>query len=251
MPPVVSFQDITKYFVDGLIPKRKMALDGVSFELEKGKTYACLGPNGAGKTTTIKIMLGFLFPSKGNVRLFSLPPDNPRARYRAGYVSDYPNFYEYLSGKEYLHFCGELYGLSGSDLEKHIPLMLEKVNLQDAADKKLRDYSRGMAQRLNFAQALIHDPELIILDEPFNGLDPFGHRDLRNIVLELKSKGRTIFFSSHMLEDAEILADEILFIDKGKIILQAEKETIREKYIGPDKFEPKLEDIFLDIYGRQ
>lgn len=230
MSSVVHFDGVSKYFQDGIIPSRQYALTDVSFELESGKTYAYLGPNGAGKTTTLKLLLGFLSPDSGNITLYGRKPAEPVSRVKTGYVSDNPYFYEYLTGREYLSFCGDLYRLPKSFLRERIPAILEEVGLPHAAGLKLRKFSRGMAQRLNFAQAILHDPDLIILDEPFNGLDPFGRYDLRNIIKKLKTMGKTIFFSSHILEDAEILADEALFINKGKIIHRDSMEAIYTRF---------------------
>jgi len=244
MAAVVSFDRVTKYFKDGIIPKKKYALHEISFDISPGKTYAYLGPNGAGKTTSLKLILGFLFPSSGKISLFENTPDVPASRQRIGYVSDYPHFYEYLSGSEYLHLCGNLYRLEKSDINEIIPKVLNRVGLADAGDTKLRKYSRGMAQRLNFAQAIMHDPDFVILDEPFNGLDPFGRHDLRSILAELKQAGKTILFSSHILEDAEILAEEVIFINKGEII----KTGTMKDLISSDNSHVKLEELFINLY---
>jgi len=228
MVPVV-FKNVVKYFEDGIIPKRNYAVKDISFNLEQGKTYAYLGPNGAGKTTTIKLLMNFLNPSKGEIRVFGKSPSDPSGREKIGYVSDHPYFYEYLTAEEYLAFCGELYGMNRSRIRERSAEMFSLVGLDSARKMKLRKFSRGMGQRLSFAQALLNDPELIVLDEPLNGLDPFGRKDLQNLILELKKLGKTIFFSSHILDDAELLADELLFINNGEIIFKGTLDDIREK----------------------
>jgi len=225
----IEFRNVAKYFEDGIIPKRSYALKEISFTLEEGKTYAYLGPNGAGKTTTIKILMDFLKPSNGQVTVMGNSPSDPAGRKKIGYVSDHPYFYEYLTAKEYLAFCGELYQMDAADIKSRSEEMFKLVGLTDAKDMKLRKFSRGMGQRLSFAQALLHDPDLIVLDEPLNGLDPFGRKDLQELILDLKKKGKTIFFSSHILDDAEILADELIFIDKGEIIFQGNMDDIKGK----------------------
>lgn len=225
----VEFKNVEKYFEDGIIPKRNYAVKNISFSLEAGKTYAYLGPNGAGKTTTIKLLMDFLKPSKGQVQVFGQSPSNPDGRKKIGYVSDHPYFYEYLSAEEYLTFCGELYHMDAAEIKKRSEEMFEMVGLREFKKMKLRKFSRGMGQRLSFAQALLHNPELIVLDEPLNGLDPFGRKDLQNMILELKKEGKTIFFSSHILDDAELLADELIFIDKGEIIFQGDLSELKGK----------------------
>jgi len=241
---IIQFENVAKHFEDGIIPKKIQVLQDVSFTIEPGNTYAFLGPNGAGKTTTIKLMLNFLQPSSGKITIFNSTPRNSKIREKIGYVSDHPYFYEYLSAREYLKFCADLYNLPKSEVRSKIDTMLELVGLKESSETKLRKFSRGMGQRLSFAQALLHDPELIILDEPLNGLDPFGRKDLKNLILDLKSQGKTLFFSSHILEDSEVLADYVIFIDKGKIIYQDKLTNI-----NIEKPDTKLEDIFVSLIG--
>jgi ABC-2 type transport system ATP-binding protein len=228
---IIQFKNVSKYFEDGLIPKKVQVLEDVNFTIEQGNTYAFLGPNGAGKTTTIKLMLNFLQPSSGKITIFDTTPQNSKVRENIGYVSDHPYFYEYLSAREYLKFCADLYNLPNAQINEKINSMLELVGLSESSEMKLRIFSRGMGQRLSFAQALLHNPDLIILDEPLNGLDPFGRKDLKNLILDLKSQGKTLFFSSHILEDSEILADYVIFIDKGKIIHQDKLSEIKNKFV--------------------
>ncbi len=147
---IISLKNIHKSFVDGIIPQKHPVLNDISFQVHQGKTVAIIGPNGAGKTTTIKIIMGFLFPDSGEVRVFDQPPGRPDARRKIGYVSDHPNFYEYITGREFLHYCGKLYGLSEAQIDHAINTYSEKMDISYALDKKLRSYSRGMGQRLNY-----------------------------------------------------------------------------------------------------
>ena len=227
---IIQFENVSKHFEDGIIPKKVQVLQDVSFNIEQGNTYAFLGPNGAGKTTTIKLMLNFLYPSSGKITIFETSPQNSAIREKIGYVSDHPYFYEYLTAREYLKFCADLYNLPKMEISGTIDSMLELVGLTESSGIKLRKFSRGMGQRLSFAQALLHNPELIILDEPLNGLDPFGRKDLKNLILDLKAQGKTLFFSSHILEDSEILADYVIFINKGKIIRKDKLSEIKNNF---------------------
>ena len=227
---IIQFENVSKHFEDGIIPKKVQVLQDVSFNIEQGNTYAFLGPNGAGKTTIIKLMLNFLYPSSGKITIFETSPQNSAIREKIGYVSDHPYFYEYLTAREYLKFCADLYNLPKMEISGTIDSMLELVGLTESSGIKLRKFSRGMGQRLSFAQALIHNPELIILDEPLNGLDPFGRKDLKNLILDLKAQGKTLFFSSHILEDSEILADYVIFINKGKIIQKDKLSEIKNNF---------------------
>ena len=228
---IIQFRNVSKHFEDGIIPKKVQVLEDVNFTIEPGNTYAFLGPNGAGKTTTIKLMLNFLQPSSGKITIFDTTPQKSKTREKIGYVSDHPYFYEYLTAREYLKFCADLYNLHKNQIIGKINSMLKLVGLSDSSEMKLRKFSRGMGQRLSFAQALLHNPELIILDEPLNGLDPFGRKDLKNLILDLKAQGKTLFFSSHILEDSETLADYVIFIDKGKIIHQGKLSDIKNKFL--------------------
>jgi ABC-2 type transport system ATP-binding protein len=252
---IIRFENVSKYFVDGIKPKKTLILQNVNFEIKPEQTYAFLGPNGAGKTTTIKLMLNFLQPSSGNIRIFETSPQNSKVREKIGYVSDHPYFFEYLTSREYLNFCADLYNIPKNQRSEKINAMLNLVGLSDSSEVKLRNFSRGMGQRLSFAQALLHKPELIILDEPLNGLDPFGRKDLKNLILDLKSEGKTIFFSSHILEDSEVLADYVIFLDHGKIIHQEKLSDIKTKFRKTFSIQlsgnpSKLED-FTKFYSKE
>lgn len=205
------------------------ALDHVSFRVESGRTVGFIGPNGAGKTTTLHILLGFLAPDKGTAKLFGRDTSSPSSRALIGYLSEHPECYKYMTGREYLRMTARLFGMPGDASKPRIQSLLDEVELSPHADKRIATYSRGMLQRIGLAQAMINDPELLILDEPTNGLDPLGRMRIRHIIEDLKSRGKTIFFSSHELSEIETVCDEIIMIASGRIIRQgAVSELIGE-----------------------
>jgi ABC-2 type transport system ATP-binding protein len=197
--------------------RRVEAVKGISFEVFENEIFGFLGPNGAGKTTTIKMLLGLIFPTKGSAKLFGLPVTAPEARQKLGFLPENPYLYQYLTGNELMDFCGRLVGLSASDRRKRTRELIERVGLGHAADRPVRKYSKGMMQRLGLAQALLGDPELLILDEPMTGLDPIGRKEVRDLMLEEKKKGRTLIFSSHILSDVEMLCDRVAIIHRGQL----------------------------------
>jgi ABC-2 type transport system ATP-binding protein len=186
--------------------------------MQRGEVFGFLGPNGAGKTTTIKMLMGLIYPSGGTATLFGRPVGDPSAKTKVGFLPESPYFYDYLTGREFLRFYGHLFGLLGSTLEKRIDELLELVGMAHARDLQLRKFSKGMLQRVGIAQALINDPELVILDEPMSGLDPIGRKEVRDLILRLKESGKTVMFSSHILHDAELLCDRVAMIMKGKLV---------------------------------
>jgi ABC-2 type transport system ATP-binding protein len=216
------------------------ALDQVSFRVEAGKTVGFIGPNGAGKTTALHVLLGFLSPDEGHARLFGEDTSSPASRSQIGYLSEHPECYKYMTGREYLEMTAKLFGIPKADRKQRIDRLLEDVELTQHANKRIATYSRGMLQRIGLAQAMINDPELLILDEPTNGLDPLGRMRIRGIIEELKKKGKTIFFSSHELSEIETVCDEIIMIANGRIIRQGAVNEL----IGDRK---NLEHYFLDV----
>jgi ABC-2 type transport system ATP-binding protein len=190
----------------------------VSLEVRAGEVVGLLGPNGAGKTTTLKILLGMLRPSRGSARLFGLPVTDPAARRAVGFLTEQPYFYDYLTASEFLDLCGVLCGLPAELRRRRGAELLERVGLAGAAGQRLRKYSKGMLQRLGLAQALLHEPRLVILDEPMSGLDPIGRGLVRDVILDLKRQGVTILFSSHILPDVEMLCDRVYVLAGGAVI---------------------------------
>lgn len=215
---IVRIDHLSKVFRVGFWGRRVTAVDDVSLEVQQGEIYGFLGPNGAGKTTTIKMLMGLIYPSKGTASLFGQPIGDQMAKAKVGFLPESPYFYDYLTSREFLRFYGHLFGLLGSTLEKRIDELLELVGMTHARDLQLRKFSKGMLQRVGIAQAMINDPELVILDEPMSGLDPIGRKEVRDLILRLKESGKTVMFSSHILHDAELLCDRVAMIMKGKLV---------------------------------
>lgn len=218
---VLSVSDLRKTFVRGMIPgltrRRTEALRGISLDVEAGEIFGFLGPNGAGKTTTIKILMGLIFPSGGRATLLGAPAGDRRAKARIGYLPENPYFYDYLSVLELLDMVGRLFGQAGAERKRRAAQLVERVGLTHAARRPLRSYSKGMLQRAGLAQALMGDPDLVVLDEPLSGLDPLGRKEVRDLIFELKAQGKTIFFCTHILADAAALCDRVGIIVKGKL----------------------------------
>ncbi len=214
----IEIQNLRKVFRLGLRLKKVEAVRGISFTVPKGAVFGFLGPNGAGKTTTIKMLTGLIHPTSGNARLLDEAIGTSSIRMKLGYLPEHPYFYDYLTGFETLMFYGGLFGIDRKTLRNRAHELLERVGLTEAKDRRVRKYSKGMTQRMGIAQALINDPELVILDEPLSGLDPIGRKDVREILVELKQAGKTIFFSSHILADIEMICDEVAIINKGNLI---------------------------------
>lgn len=192
-------------------------LDGLDLEVRRGEVMGYLGPNGSGKTTTLKLLTGLIQPSAGAAWLLGEPIANTASRRRLGFLPEQPYFYDYLNGVEYLEMAGTLSGLGGADAARRAKHWLGRVGLGDRPKLRLRKYSKGMLQRLGLAAALVHEPELLILDEPMSGLDPFGRRDVRELILEQKERGVTVLFSSHVLPDVEALCDRVAIVMRGRL----------------------------------
>jgi len=214
---VIEIDGLTKSYRTGLRRRSVFAVKKLSLKVAAGSVVAFVGPNGAGKTTTINTLLGFLKADAGSVRLFGSPADTAALR-RIGYQPEIFNTYPFYKANEVLQYYGRLSGMSSSDLVQAIPPLLDRMGLADAANRKAVTFSKGMNQRLGLAQALLHDPELLILDEPTSGLDPEGRRLVLDIIREEKAKGRTIFLSSHILSDVERTCDEVFMIRQGEIV---------------------------------
>ncbi|OPZ18582.1 MAG: putative ABC transporter ATP-binding protein YxlF [candidate division BRC1 bacterium ADurb.BinA364] len=232
--PVIQVENLVADYKAGRQTTR--ALHGISFEILRGECVGFIGSNGAGKSTTIKILMGFHFPSSGSARLFGFAPGDTRSRERIGYLPEVALYYPFMKGRELLEFYGGLHGLSRAQLRERIPRTLEQVGLGGKGETLLRNYSKGMQQRLGIAQAIIAEPECLIFDELSSGLDPVGRHDLRQTLLDIKRRGSTIFFSSHELHEVEALCDRILVIDKGRIVARESVPELLER-IGPGSLE--------------
>ena len=214
---VLRVSDVAKTFRVGLWRKKVEAVRGVSFEVQRGEIFGLLGPNGAGKTTTIKMVLGLIFPQRGAIELFGARGRSPKTAVRLGYLPENPYVYQYLRPLEFLDLCGRLTDLSRAERSKRAHAMLERVGLAGAADRPIGKFSKGMMQRIGLAQALLHEPELLILDEPMSGLDPIGRKDVRDLILEERKRGTTILFTSHILSDVELLCDRVGIVQRGRM----------------------------------
>ncbi len=214
---VLSVDSVTKSFRHDMIHARTEVLHGVSFEAGAGEILGFLGPNGAGKTTTIKIVLDLIRPDSGSVTIFGMPAGEMAAKAKIGYMPENPYFYPHLSFDEFLRFCGNMSGMSGGGLSTRIAEVTGLIGLEGHGRSRLKNFSKGMLQRAGLAQAILHDPDLLILDEPFSGLDPLGRKAVRDILLDLKRRNKTIFFSSHILPDMEALCDRTCIIRDGVV----------------------------------
>ncbi len=213
---MISVRDLVIEYRDG-----KRAVDHISFEVESGECVGFIGLNGAGKSSTIKALLGFHFPTEGTIKIFGLDPNDSRSRYRIGYLPEVALYYPFLKAREILELYGGLQGLNKTDLKKRIPVLLDELGLAGRGETLIREFSKGMQQRIGIAQAIIAEPELMIFDELTSGLDPLGRHELHQILLRYKEQGKTLFFSSHDLDDVEHLCDRVIIIHKGRIIHQA------------------------------
>ena len=197
--------------------KLRPALQPLNLTVNEGETFGFLGPNGAGKTTTLKILMGIIFPTAGSARILGRDFRDPEVKREIGFLPEQPYFYDYLTAPELLDYYAQLSGVPESERRKRVPALLERVGLADAGKKHLRKFSKGMLQRVGIAQAIIHDPKLIFLDEPMSGLDPIGRREMRELLQGLKDEGKTLFLTTHILSDAEALCDRVAVIHQGEL----------------------------------
>lgn len=239
--PLIETIKLSKHFGD------KVAVDEATFSVYPGEVFGFLGPNGAGKTTTIKMIVGLLLPSSGTVKVsgYDVVEQPLQAKAANGYVPDTPNLYAKLSGREFLQFVGDLYEIERAQVNRRIDELLRLFNLEDAADDTIDSYSHGMQQKTALAAALMHDPRLLILDEPTVGLDPKSARLIKDILRQMADRGAAVFLSTHILEIAERMCDRIGIINQGKLIAVGTMEELRKLGQG----ETSLEDIFLNLTG--
>jgi len=231
---VLALRGVTKIVHVGFRRRRLDILRGVDLDVAAGDVYGLLGPNGAGKTTTVKVALGLMRPSSGSIEL-GVPGLS-----RVGYMPENPYFYDYLSGREFLGFCARLFGLEAAARHDRVERLLRDVGLADAADVHLRKYSKGMLQRVGIAQALVNDPELVLLDEPMTGLDPIGRVEVKRIIEGLHERGKTVMFNSHILSDVHELCSRIAIMRAGRVIWQG---TVDEALAEA----ATLEDFFMQV----
>jgi ABC-2 type transport system ATP-binding protein len=232
MADAIRIENLQKSFRIGFIPKTREILKGITFSVREGETFGYLGPNGAGKTTTIKSLLGLIHPDAGTITIFGRPHSSPRSREALGFLPENPYFYDYLTGREFLAFTADLFGLCREEKAERIARLLKLVGLERAADLPLRKYSRGMLQRAGLAQALVNDPKLVVLDEPLGGMDPIGRKEIRDIIVRFKDEGKTVFFTSHILQDIEMICDRVAIIVGGRIVKEGGlRDLVSEKVL--------------------
>ena len=217
------------------------AVKGITFEVRRGEIFGFLGPNGAGKTTTIKTLLGLIFPTRGEAKLFGIDAREPAARKRVGYLPENPYLYQYLTALEIMDLFGRLAGISSSERASQSRELLRRVGLGSVMDRPVRGFSKGMMQRAGLAQALLGEPELLILDEPMTGLDPIGRKEVRDLILEERSRGRTVMFSSHILSDVEMLCDRVAIVNRGELAAYGALNDLLRKEIRAVEIE--LSDV--------
>ena len=232
MADAIRIENLRKTFRLGFIPRPREILKGITFSVREGETFGYLGPNGAGKTTTIKCLLGLIHPDAGTIEILGRSASSPRSREPLGFLPENPYFYDYLTAREFLAFTADLFGLDRGVKRERIARLLELVGLGRAADLPLRKYSRGMLQRAGLAQALINDPKLVVLDEPLGGMDPLGRKEIRDIIVRFKDEGKTVFFTSHLLQDIEMICDRVAIIVGGRIVKEGGlRDLVSEKVL--------------------
>ena len=224
-----------------------VAVNDLTLHVNEGEVVGFIGPNGAGKTTTIKTLMGFIFPTKGTARVMGYEAGSKVARARTGYLPEVAQYYPFMTAEEILRLYGRLQDMRKKDMTELIPKLISQVGLEGFEGLRLRNFSRGMLQRVGLAQAIMGDPDLLILDEVTSGLDPVGRRDLRNILKDFKSKGKTVFFSSHELSEVAKLCDRVILIDDGRML----QEKSMQEIIEIEGQEGSLEDYFVGVVGHK
>ena len=268
---IIEIENLIKDFREDFWKKKRNALSGVTFSVSDGTIYGFLGPNGSGKTTTIKILMGLLFPTSGSAKILGHDISEVGFKKDIGYLPESPYFYDHLKAGEFLQFYGELFGLPKKDINIRIDRLLEEVGLSSEKNVQLRKFSKGMLQRIGLAQAMINDPKLLVLDEPMSGLDPIGRKNVRDIILRCKERGKTVFFSSHILSDIEMICDQVSIIVSGKIvdsgyikdllnpkvlyyeveIEEKNKGSLGKSFLGDKSISERGNSLFIKIMGEE
>jgi ABC-2 type transport system ATP-binding protein len=223
---VVSIDGLIKDIRGGFGLRAKRVLNGVTFAVEEGEIFAFVGPNGAGKTTTLKVLLGLIRADGGRASVLGHDVRETEFRRHVGFLPEAPYFYDYLTGREMLHFYARVCGVAKARRDERVDTLLDWVGLTRAADARLRTYSKGMLQRIGIAQALVHDPQVVFLDEPMSGLDPIGRKEIRDLILRLHAAGKTVFMNTHILSDAEMLCHRVAIIVKGEIRFEGDPHAV-------------------------
>ena len=237
---IVRVSEVVKDFRPGLGLRRKRVLHGISFGVREVEIFGFVGPNGAGKTTTLKILMGLIRPTSGRATILGHDVRETAFRRHVGFLPENPYFYEYLTGREILSFYARLSGLPRAGRDERVEVLLDQVGLAHAADARLRTYSKGMLQRVGIAQALVHDPSVVFLDEPMSGLDPIGRKEIRDLILRLRGEGKTVFMNTHILSDVELVCDRVAIIARGRIV----HEGAIDEFLGTGERETDI------VFGR-
>ena len=277
--PAIELRGLIKDFSVGLRGVKLRAVDDLSLRVPAGQVFGLLGPNGSGKSTTIKIILGLLEPTAGGCRVFGLPSTQVEARVDVGYLPESPYFYRHLSGRELVRFYARICGLGGAKVAPRVAEVIDWVGLTESADRLVGTYSKGMLQRIGLAQALVHDPRLVILDEPTSGVDPVGAAAISELILQLKAQGKTVLITSHLLTQIEDICDRVAILDRGRLILdgavcdlvgRAQRQALIVEKLSPSELQElrgwlglrgrtleavtapraRLDQIFLERVGR-
>ena len=238
--PVIQIENLTKTFKDFWGRPKLTAVDNLSIEVHAGEIFGFIGPNGSGKTTTMKMLLGLLFPTAGKARVLGKPPSDVAVKARIGFLPEESYLYRFLNADETLDFFGRLFGIEPKTRKKRIDELISLFDLNDARKRQIKEYSKGMQRRVSFAQALINDPEVVFLDEPTSGLDPISARQMKDLILELKEKGKTVFLSSHLLSDVQSICDRIAMIHKGKL---RQYGTVRDILVRSDSTTMTIQNL--------
>ena len=245
---VIEINSLTKHFLGKKFSGEKIkALEKVSFNVGSGEIFGLLGPNGAGKTTLVKVLLGITYATSGNAKLFDKPVTNVNNKKKIGYLPENHKFPNYLTGEQVIDYFGRLSGLTKADLEKTTYKYLKIVGMDQWGTTKIKKYSKGMLQRLGLAQAMINNPDLIFLDEPTDGVDPIGRKEIRDVLLELKSQGKTIFLNSHLLSEIELICDKVAILNKGELI---EVGSVADITSSSNKYIFNTSDLSEDIMNK-
>ena len=223
---VLTVENLRKSFRKPFSRRIVEAVRGVSFAVQKGEVFGFVGPNGAGKTTSIKMLTGLIFPTGGSATIFGERVPSPRAMARVGFLPENPYVYPYLTPREFVTLCGRLSGMARAELDARVEKTIARVGMSEAIDRPVRALSKGMGQRVGLAAALVHDPDLLILDEPMSGLDPVGRKDVRDLILEERERGKTVFFSTHILGDVETLCDRVCILRKGSVVVSGRLQDL-------------------------
>lgn len=230
---MLEFLSVTKVFKSEFLRKPVVAVDDLSFKVDEGSIVGFLGANGAGKTTSLKIAMDFTRATKGEVKFHGLGKNKSEIFSQIGFLPERPYFYPHLSGRAFCHYMGKLVGMDMKNINERVNFWAPKLRIDFALDREIKTYSKGMLQRVGLLTTLLHDPKLIVLDEPLSGVDPIGRKELKDIIVEVNKLGKTVFFSSHIVSDVEEICDKVIFLKNGKLVYQGRVDDIIQKNIRP------------------